>query len=85
MDHEDNHTCEQCPLMTIPVVAGDEGIPLCKGLPWDDDPDKFCVCVWYEGFLEQGYELADDFVEESTKLCPKHYSLKEAKKRGLLA
>ena len=84
MNREDNHKSENCSLMTIPVVDGEEGIPLCKGLPWDDAPDKFCVCVWYVGFLEQGYELVNDFGEESTKLCPKHYSLEDAKKMGFL-
>jgi hypothetical protein len=51
MNYEDVHKSEECPLMIIPVVNGEEDIPLCKGLPWNDAPDRFCVCVWYAGSL----------------------------------
>ena len=84
MTYEDVHKSEDCPLMIIPVVNGEEDIPLCKGLPWNDAPDRFCVCVWYAGSLELGYELVDDFAQDCTKLCPNHYELEEAKKRGLI-
>ena len=84
MTLEDDHKSEQCPLMIIPIVNREEGIPLCKGLPWDDAPNKFCVCVWYVECLELGYELVNDYVDDSIKLCPKHFTLEEAKKRGLI-
>ncbi len=32
MTYEDVHKSEECPLMIIPVVNGEEDIPLCKGL-----------------------------------------------------
>jgi len=85
MTCEDYHKSEECPLMIIPMVNGEEDIPLCKGLPWNDAPDRFCVCVWYVGSLELGYELVDDFAQDCTKMCPKHYMLEEAKKRGLIS
>ena len=41
MTLEEDHKSEQCPLMIIPIVNGEEGIPLCKGLPWDDAQTNF--------------------------------------------
>ena len=47
-------------------------------------PTSFCVCVWYVSYEDWGYDAVDGFEKESTKLCPKHYNLEEAKKRKLV-